>query len=122
MRWAKPGAFYQLRLEPGEDVLPTLVEFVRARGIGSGIISGIGAADNIELGLYDLKGRVYRRRTFRGDHEILALSGNVAWDGRDPVCHVHCVISDAKIGSTHDPDLPALFECLKSTFKLREEE
>jgi len=97
VRWAKPGAFYQLRLDPGEDVLPTLVEFVRARRIGSGIISGIGAADEIELGLFDLKNRVYRRRVFRGDYEILSLLGNIAWDGRDPVCHVHCIIGDAKM-------------------------
>jgi hypothetical protein len=99
MRWAKPGAFYQLRLEPGEDVAQILPGFVHQYRIGSGVISGLGAADEVELGLFDLKRRVYRRRVFRGDCEILALSGNVAWDGDSPVCHVHCVISDSRMAA-----------------------
>ncbi|MFO7639676.1 MAG: DUF296 domain-containing protein [bacterium] len=97
MRWAKPGAFYQLRLEPGEEVIGELVGFVRRHRLGSGIISGLGAADEVEIGLYDLKKRSYVRRVFRGDWEVLALSGNIAWAGAEPVCHVHCVIGDAKM-------------------------
>ena len=98
MRWAKPGSFYQLRLDPGEEVIEVLMDFVRRHRLGSGFFSGLGAADEVELGLYDIKHKTYHRRTFRGDWEIAGLTGNIAWDGRNPVCHAHCLISDTRMG------------------------
>jgi len=45
------------------------------------------------LGCFIPKTRSYRKRTFHGDHEIAALCGNAARDGRDPVCHIHAVVA-----------------------------
>ncbi|MFO7676435.1 MAG: PPC domain-containing DNA-binding protein [bacterium] len=93
------GRFWLLRLAIGEDVVEVLPRFVREQGIGSGLIQGLGAADEVELGLYDLATRSYHRRTFTGDCEIVALTGNIAWDGDNPVCHLHCVISDETLAA-----------------------
>lgn len=93
MRYAKVGTFYQLRLERGEDVPTEVVEFVRRNRIGSGSITGLGATDRAVLGHFSLKTRKYRRRTFSGEYEIAGITGNIAWDGKTPVCHMHAVIS-----------------------------
>ena len=93
MTWAKVGNLYQLRLEPGEDVVSSAVSFVREHGIGSGQITGLGAADNIVLGYFDRKRRKYIRRRFPGECEIASLTGNIAWAGAEPVCHIHAVVA-----------------------------
>lgn len=91
------GRGFILRLERDEEVIETLRAFVRSHRIGSGFFTGLGAARDITLGFFDPVRRAYRRRTFRGDSEIAALVGNVAWDGREPVCHTHAVISNRRL-------------------------
>jgi predicted DNA-binding protein with PD1-like motif len=97
MRAVRNGAYWQLRLMPGEEIIATLAEFVRSRRIKSGFLTAIGAAEDITLGCFDPKKRVYHKRTFRGDCEVAALVGNVAWDGRNPLCHIHAVISTPRL-------------------------
>jgi len=91
------GPYWQLRLMPGEEIMATLVGFVRRQRIKSGFLTGIGAAEDIMLGCFDPKTRAYHKRVFRGDHEVAALVGNVAWVGKDPVCHIHAVISTPRL-------------------------
>jgi len=97
MRARRNGPYYQLRLERGEEIIGTLSEFVRKRRIGSAAIVGLGAGEKLVLGCYDLKRHRYLRRRFRGEHEIAALVGNVAWAEGEPVCHVHAVISNVRL-------------------------
>jgi hypothetical protein len=93
VRYTANGAYYQLRLEPGEEVVETLLRFCRARRTKSGFLTGLGAAEDIVLGCFDPRRRAYRKRTLKGDHEIAALVGNVAWDGKLPISHIHAVVS-----------------------------
>ena len=82
-----------LRLDRGEEVVESLVAFARQRGIRAGGLTGLGAADDIELGFYDPGTRAYTRRRFTGDHEIGALTGNLSLMGGEPFAHCHAVIS-----------------------------
>jgi hypothetical protein len=97
MRAVRNGAYYQLRLMPGEEIISTLADFVGRKRIKSGFLTAIGAAEDITLGCFDPKTRAYHKRTFKGDHEVAALVGNVAWDGRNPLCHIHAVISTPRL-------------------------
>ena len=97
MNAVKNGPYWQLRLMPGEEIQATLAGFVRSRRIKSGFLTGIGAAEKITLGCFDPKSRAYHKRLFRGDHEVAALVGNVAWVKTDPVCNIHAVISTPRM-------------------------
>ena len=99
MKAVRSGSYWQLRLVPGEEIAATLAGFVRSHRIKSGFLTGIGAAEDITLGCFDLKTRVYKKRFFKGDHEIAALVGNAAWVGRDPVCHLHAIISTPRLAT-----------------------
>jgi predicted DNA-binding protein with PD1-like motif len=90
------GTYYQIRLMPGEEIVGTLSEFARRRRLKSGFLTGIGAAKDLVLGCFDPKTRTYHRRTFKGDHEVACLVGNIAWAAGAPVCHIHAVISTPK--------------------------
>jgi len=97
MKAVRNGGYYQLCLMPGEEIIESLTGFVRRRRIKSGFLTAIGAAENIVLGCFDPKTRIYHKRTFKGDHEVAVLVGNVAWVGRTPVCHIHAVISTPRL-------------------------
>jgi len=94
MTYARMGSFHQVRLHRGEDVVEQIVEYVRRRRLGSGVITGIGAADRVVLGLFDPEKKDYVKQEFTGDWEIVSLMGNVARADREPVCHLHAVIAD----------------------------
>ncbi len=99
MTAAKNGSYWQLRLERGEDIPSALASFVAKHGIKSGVLIGLGAAETIVLGYFHLQSRKYRQRTFAGDYEIASIVGNVAWDGKVPVCHLHAVISGPQMNA-----------------------
>jgi len=97
MKAVRNGSYWQLRLMPGEEIVETLVGFVRSRRIKSGFLAGIGAAADVTLGCFDPKTHAYRKRVFKGDHEVAPLVGNVAWVGKNPVCHIHAVIGTPRL-------------------------
>jgi predicted DNA-binding protein with PD1-like motif len=97
MKAVRNGTYWQLRLMPGEEIVETLAGFVRSRRIKSGFLTGIGAAEDITLGCFTPKTKTYHRRLFKGDHEVAALVGNVGWLGKNPVCHVHAVVSTPRL-------------------------
>ena len=97
MKAVRNGSYWQLRLMPGEEIVETLAGFVGSHRIKSGFLTAIGAAENITLGCFDPKTKVYHKRLFKGDHEVAALVGNVGWLGKDPACHIHVVISTPRL-------------------------
>lgn len=82
-----------LRLDPGEEIGRTLTEWAVRENVRAGSISGIGAVGDVELGYFERERRDYVRRTFPGDHEILALTGNFSERDGQPFPHLHLVLS-----------------------------
>ena len=97
MKAVKNGLYWQLRLMPGEEIVETLAGFVRKQRIKSGFMTAIGAAEDITLGCFNPQTKAYHKRMFIGDHEVAAMVGNVAWVGRNPVCHIHAIISTSRL-------------------------
>jgi len=84
---------WTLRLDPGEDVVQALDAFAARESVRAGLISGLGAIGDTELGFFVRETREYVRRTFTGEHEIGSLTGNFSeLDGR-PFAHCHVVIA-----------------------------
>jgi uncharacterized protein len=81
---------YALRLDPGEEIVTSLAAFAQTEGVRAGMISGIGAVGEVELGFFVRSSGTYVRRTFEGEHEIGSLTGNFSeLDGRPfPHCHI----------------------------------
>jgi len=78
-----------LRFLKGEEVLGGLREFVRAAAVPGGSLTGLGASDDVTVGFWDTEARIYRNYRHQGLIEITSLTGNIAWNGPEPVVHVH---------------------------------
>jgi hypothetical protein len=81
---------YALKIDSGEEIIATLAAFAAENGVRAGLISGLGAVGDPELGFFVRDTREYVTRVFAGEWEIGALTGNFSeLDGRAfPHCHV----------------------------------
>jgi hypothetical protein len=85
---------YAIKLDRGEEVIASLTSFAAERGVRAGLISGLGAMGQVELGFFVPATRTYVRRVFEGDYEIGALTGNFSELNGRPFPHCHVVIGD----------------------------
>ena len=84
---------WTLRLEAGEEIVSALAAWAAREGVRSGLISGIGAVGETELGFFERASRTYVRRHFRGEHEIGALNGNFSELEGKPFPHLHMILA-----------------------------
>ncbi len=88
---------HAVRIEAGEEIVTVLTDFARREGIRAGMISGLGAVGECELGIFLPGTREYVRRLFSGDHEIGALTSNFSDLDGEPFPHCHAVIAGADL-------------------------
>lgn len=74
-------------------LVATLTQYLYEHKLQGGMISGLGALKNVELGYYDLHQQTYIRKTFdQDDYELLNLTGNYAFKEHQPLVHVHATL------------------------------
>jgi len=93
MKWQRTRYGWVVRIDLGEEIIATLQTFARDQGVRAGMISGIGAAGEVELGFFVRATREYIRRSFVGEYEIGSLTGNFSVLDGEPFPHCHVVIA-----------------------------
>lgn len=89
MDYRKFGDTYVLRLERGEEIMKSLTTLAEKEDIRLAKIEGLGAADQLSVGVYDVPAKQYIRHDYEEPLEITSLTGNITrMDGR-PYLHVH---------------------------------
>lgn len=81
-----------IRLDKGEEVIASLTAFAAERGLRAGLISGLGAMGEVELGFFVPTTHEYIRQSFPGDYEIGMLTGNYSELNGRPFPHCHAII------------------------------
>ncbi len=94
MQFKKYGSTFFVYLEKGESVVNKLTNFCKEQNILNGYISGIGAVNKIELGSYDSNSKVYIKKTFEHDHELINYQGNIMLLDDEPFIHAHITIGN----------------------------
>ena len=94
MEYRRFGDTYVVRLDPGEEICESLVHLARAEDIALAEISGLGAVDELLIGVYDVRAQRYASNPFVGFYEITALSGNLTLQDGVPHVHLHVTAGD----------------------------
>lgn len=94
MEYARNDNFLFLRLEKGEELLESLNTLCQQENILAGAVSGIGATDEVTVGLFDTKQKRYLCTTYTGDMEITSLFGNISRKDGEPYLHLHINVAD----------------------------
>lgn len=87
---------YILKLEVGDKVHETILDFCEKENIQTGWITGLGAVKDISLGYYNLSTRKYQFQKYDEVYEIVGLIGNIALVEGNPFLHIHTSISDGE--------------------------
>lgn len=86
------GRRYVLKFEIGESYPEVFLEFLEKEKIGGGFFTGLGAGTNPEVAFYDLKKEKYLKKRFKGDLEVLNLTGNISKLGKETIIHQHVTL------------------------------
>jgi predicted DNA-binding protein with PD1-like motif len=96
---ADPPITYAVVLEPGDEVIAALGEFIRREEVEAASVTGIGAFSSAVLGYFDWQIKQYKRVPVTEQVEVLSLIGDVAVAAGVPTLHAHVVLGKAD-GST----------------------
>jgi len=83
---------YILKFELGEHYPAVFIKFLKKNKINGGFFNGLGAGTNPEVAFYDLKKEKYLTKRFKGDLEVLNLTGNVSKSGKETIIHQHITL------------------------------
>jgi hypothetical protein len=81
-------------LEHDADVIRSITELARSRGVEAGSFTAIGALKCARLGYFDQKRREYREMKVDMPHEMASCVGNISLKDGEPFVHAHVVLAD----------------------------
>lgn len=82
---------YILRFDKGEEVLASLMEFMKSQNISACIFSGIGTAGEVEFGFYNGHVKDFRKKPYVEEMEVLSFQGSGSLINGQPSIHAHGV-------------------------------
>ncbi|MFC1927707.1 PPC domain-containing DNA-binding protein [Chloroflexota bacterium] len=85
-----------LRLRQDADLIQSVTQLARSKGIEAGSFTAIGALKRAKLGYYHQKNRKYREMGIESPHELVSCVGNVSLSEGKPFVHAHVVLADEK--------------------------
>ncbi|RVU54786.1 PPC domain-containing DNA-binding protein [Anaerosphaera multitolerans] len=84
-----------LRVDKGEEVIESIFKFIEENKITLANVSGIGASNNITVGLFNTETKEYNTADYFGeDFEITAFMGNITTKDGEYYVHMHITFSD----------------------------
>ena len=97
MKYKKEGNRYVLVLDRGDELIASIQKLADDESIDSGFVSGIGAADKVEMAIYNPATKEYCSKVLDMDMEICSLNGNITNLNGKKFAHIHAVLSDSKL-------------------------
>lgn len=103
MDYKNYGSTIVVRLDKGDEIVKSLLEVAEKEKCAFAYVTGIGAVDDFEVGVFDLDKADYNRIGYTGNHEINALVGNLTTKDGAPYLHVHitCTGKDGTVVGGH---------------------
>ena len=94
MEYRKIEDTYVIRLNKGEEVIASLKEICKNEDIKLAEITGLGASDLVEIGVFNVNTKEYKTKVFEGMFEITSLVGNATRKDGDVYLHIHINFGD----------------------------
>ncbi len=96
MQFRKFGNKYFLRIDRGEEIISTLKTFCESEHITLAEVKALGAVDDFNVGLFDVKEKKYHTNRFTFPAEIVSLWGTVTTKDGKFYPHIHMSAGDEK--------------------------
>lgn len=87
---------YVIRLNKGENVIESLKKLCKEENIKLAEITGLGASNKVEIGVFNTNTKEYKTKVFEGMFEITSLVGNATRKDGEVYLHIHINFGDAE--------------------------
>ena len=94
MDYRKFGTTYVMRLDPGEEIVEKSLWLAAGEQIKLATGTGLGAGDNVTLGIFSPDTKQFKANMFHADFEIVSLTGTITTQRGRPYAHLHMAVSD----------------------------
>jgi predicted DNA-binding protein with PD1-like motif len=88
----EPTKQYAVIFYQGDEAFSGLLEFAEKYHVTSAHFTAIGALNKATLGWFDPQRKMYKKIPINGQHEVIAMSGDIALYQGNPVVHTHLVV------------------------------
>lgn len=95
MEYRKFGNQYVVRLNKSEEVVEELKKLCQKEDIKLAEITGLGASNLVEIGVFNVNTKEYNTKVFEGMFEITSLVGNISRKDGEVYLHMHINFGDA---------------------------
>lgn len=120
MFYRKMKDYFVIRLQKDEEIITSLINFVKKNKIKGGFLYGLGVGRNLMLGYFEAHKKAYIKKRFKGEYEFASMLGNITYFDREPVVHIHVTITDSKFnafgGHLFEAYVPATLEIIVLPF------
>lgn len=89
MNYKKFDDYYIVRIDRGEEIVENLKTLAKTENILLGTISGIGACDDVTLGVYSVEEQKYYENKYHEELELTSLNGNLSVMQGETYLHLH---------------------------------
>jgi hypothetical protein len=84
-----------IRLDKGDKIVESILTVAEKEGIALASVTGIGAVDEMSVGVFDLATSQYDHFDYNHNHEINCLTGNLTRKDGKPYLHLHITATGA---------------------------
>lgn len=96
MEYRRFGNTIVARIDRGEEILAAVREIAGAENIQLASVSALGATNDFTVGVYNVDEKQYRANDFKGNFEIVSLTGTINTMDGEFYTHLHMSAGDEK--------------------------
>ena len=96
MEYRKFGNTIVARIDRGEEILAAVREIAGAEHIQLASVSALGATNDFTMGVYNVDEKQYHANDFKGNFEIVSLTGTINTMDGEFYTHLHMSAGDEK--------------------------
>ena len=89
MEYRRFGNVIVARIDKGEEILSKIEEISLKENIKLANVNALGATDDFEVGVYKVDEKKYYSNDFKGNFEIVSLTGTINTMNGDFYTHIH---------------------------------
>ena len=83
-----------VRINKDEEIVENLKQLCEKENIKCAEITGLGASNLVEIGVFNINTKEYKTKVFEGMFEITSLIGNITRKDGKPYLHIHINFGD----------------------------
>lgn len=112
MEYRRFGSKILVRMDKGDEICEKMLELAKLENIKLASVTGIGAANDLVLGVFDTDKKQYHKTHLcERTYEIASMMGTLSTMKTEPYLHLHAVIGSPYTSDCHGGHLNSAICC-----------